>query len=299
MQNIYSHIDENKRKTWFVIIGFILVVTLIGWFLGEYYFEGSALSYVGLALIISGISGFFSYYNSDKIVLAVSKAKELKQEQSPELYHLVENMTIASGLPMPKIYIIEDSAMNAFATGRDPKHAVICFTTGIVEALDKRELEGVVAHEMSHIGNYDIRLMSIVSVLVGSIALIADWFTRGVFYGGGRRRNGGSGGGIMALLGLALIIISPVIATLIKLALSRNREYLADADAALLTRNPRGLANALMKISNDREVLEAANGATAHLFIANPLKGEQGSFMANLFSTHPPVQERIRRLLTM
>uniref|UniRef100_A0A7C4TQ02 Protease HtpX homolog n=1 Tax=candidate division WWE3 bacterium TaxID=2053526 RepID=A0A7C4TQ02_UNCKA len=274
----------------------------MGWFVGEYFFEGSGGSFIGFALIFSGISSFISYYNSGKIVLAISGAKEVLYNNAPDLHKLVENMCIAGGVKkMPKIYIIEDTAPNAFATGRNPEHAVICFTTGILSKLEKRELEGVIAHELSHIANYDILLMSIVSILVGTITLVADWFTRGVFYGGGRRRDSDSGiNGIVVLIGVFFMILSPIIATLIKLAVSRKREYLADASAVMLTRYPEGLANALKKISNDHEVLEAANGATAHLYIANPLKGgAHFGFLASLFNTHPPVEERINRLLSM
>jgi heat shock protein HtpX len=296
--NIYNRIDENKRWTVYIMIGFVAVISAIGYVIGQYFGEGSGTFFLGLALIFSGISGFVSYYESDKIVLAISGAKELKESENQYIHKLVENLCIGSGLPKPKIYLIEDTAMNAFATGRDPQHAVICFTSGIIKGLNKLELEGVVAHELSHIGNYDIRLMSIVSVLVGSVVLLSDWFTRGMFYGGGRKRDR-DGSGILMIVGLALIILSPIIASLIKLALSRQREYLADASAALLTRYPKGLSDALRKISGDREVLEAANGATAHLYITNPLKGNQGGFMAGLFSTHPPVAERIRRLENM
>jgi heat shock protein HtpX len=299
MATLYTNIESNKRQTWIIMILFIAVVSLLGWFLGEYFLEGNGLFFIGFALIFSGISSFISYYNSDKIVLAISGAKEVKKEDSPDLHNLVENMSIASGIPKPRVYVINDSAMNAFATGRDPKNGVICFTTGILQRLEKRELEGVIAHEMAHIGNYDIRLMSIVSVLVGSIALLADFFTRGIFYGGGRRRSDSGGGGILFLLGIIFVILSPIIATLIKLALSRNREYYADSTAAMITRHPKGLADALLKISSDREVLEAANGATAHLYIANPLKGNHAGLMANLFSTHPPVEERVKRLMAL
>ncbi len=233
------------------------------------------------------------------MILSLSRAKEVRYEEAPDLHKLVENMSIASGLPKPRIYIIYDTSMNAFATGRDPQHSVICFTTGILERLEKRELEGVIAHEMSHIGNYDIRLMSIVSILVGTVMLLSDWFTRGVFYGGGRKRSSSSssGGGIFFLVGLVLLILSPIIATLIKLAISRNREYLADATAVSITRYPKGLADALAKLAMDQEVLEAANGATAHLYIVNPirLKGAVSTF----FSTHPPIEDRINRLLQM
>ncbi len=297
MASIYTHIADNKRDTWLIMFLFIAIISAIGWVFGEIY-AGDGLFILGFALIFSGIASFFSYYNSDKIVLALSNAKKVTEAEAPQLHALVENMSIASGLPKPKIYVIEDSAMNAFATGRDPEHGVICFTTGIIQNLEKRELEGVIAHEMSHIGNYDIRLMSIVSVLVGSIALLADWFTHGMFYGS-RRRDSNRGGGILMIVGLVLIILSPIIATLIKMAVSRKREYLADSTAAMITRYPQGLANALRKLSEDREVLEAANGATAHLYISNPLKGGGRSTLASLFSTHPPIEERIRRLESM
>lgn len=297
--SIYDRIDENKRQTVYIMLVFTAVILALAYFFGQYFGGGSGVVFLGYGLIVSGLSTFFSYYYSDKIVLAISGAKEVKESENPYIHKLVENLCIGSGLPKPKIYLINDSAMNAFATGRDPQHSVICFTTGIIDRLDKLELEGVIAHELSHIGNYDIRLMSIVSVLVGTIVLLSDWFTRGVFYGGTRKSNRGEGSGLLMLVGFALIVLSPIIASLIKLALSRSREYLADSTAALLTRYPKGLANALRKISADREVLEAANGATAHLYITNPLKGEQTSFMANLFSTHPPVEERIKRLEAM
>ena len=298
--NMYQHIDQNKRDTIIIVTLFIVVVSAIGWFVGEYFYEGSGVTFLGGALVFSGISGFVSYFNSDKIVLGISGAKEVKFEDASDLHKLVENMSIASGIPKPRIYIIEDSSMNAFATGRDPNHSVICFTTGIVQRLEKRELEGVIAHEMSHIGNYDIRLMSIVSILVGTIMLLSDWFTRGAFYGGSRKRNSdsNSGGSLFFLIGMVLLILSPIIATLIKLAISRNREFLADATAVSITRHPKGLADALMKLGSDQEVLEAANGATAHLYIVSPVKS-LGKAVEGLFSTHPPIQERINRLLQM
>jgi heat shock protein HtpX len=295
--NIYQNIDQNKRDTVVIMVLFIAVVSFVGWFLGQYFFEGSGVSFIGMALIFSGISSFISYYTSDKIVLAISGAQEVSEEEAPKLHKLVENMCIASGIPKPKVYLIEDDAMNAFATGRDPKHGVICFTTGIVSNLEKRELEGVVAHEMSHIGNFDIRLMSIVSVLVGTITLLADWFTRGMFYG--RRKRDSEGSSILFLIGIILIVLSPIIATLIKLAVSREREFLADSTGALITRYPKGLANALKKLARDKEVLEAANGATAHLYITNPLRSNISGFMSSLFSTHPPIEERIARLESM
>lgn len=299
MASIYTHISENKRQTWVVMAGFILVIGLIGYFLDFFYGDGG-LFYTGLAFLFSGFSALFSYYNSDKIVLALSQAHEVSTQEAPQLHDLVENMAIASGLPKPKIYVIKDSAMNAFATGRNPKHSVLCFTTGIVNRLDKRELEGVVAHEMSHIGNYDILLMSVVSVLVGSITLLADWFTRGRLYRRRSRRDS-SEGGLLFLIGLVLVLLSPIIAQLIKLALGRKREYLADSTAAMMTRYPQGLADALKKLAQDREILEAANGATAHLYITSPLRQghEATSWFSKLFSTHPPIEERIERLEEM
>ncbi|HSX39944.1 MAG TPA: M48 family metallopeptidase [Candidatus Saccharimonadales bacterium] len=301
MANIYTDIDQNKRNTVLIVAAFIAVISFIGWFFG-YFFVGDGYTFLGLALIISGITSLISYYNSDKIVLAISNAHPIDEASNQYLYHLVQNLCLGAGLPIPKIYIIDDQAMNAFATGRDPQHASICFTSGIVQGLDKLELEGVAAHELSHIGNYDTRLMCIVSVLVGMVSLLGHWFTRGIFWGGGRRRGSGDSelGGIFMLIGLIFVILSPIIATLIQLAISRNREYLADASGALLTRYPKALASALEKISQDPNILREANGATAHLYISNPFKsGEDGNFFANLFSTHPPVQDRIKRLLSM
>ncbi|HAI62680.1 TPA: zinc metalloprotease HtpX [candidate division WWE3 bacterium] len=297
---MYQHINQNKRDTIIIITLFIAVITALGWFVGEYFYDGAGVTFLGGALIFSGISGLISYYNSDKIVLGISGAKEVKYEDSPDIHKLVENMSIASGIPKPRIYVIQDTSMNAFATGRDPNHSVICFTTGIIQRLEKRELEGVIAHEMSHIGNYDIRLMSIVSILVGTVMLLSDWFTRGAFYGGSRKRssNSDSGGGVFFLIGMVLLILSPIIATLIKLAISRNREFLADATAASITRHPKGLADALKKLAGDKEELEAANGATAHLYIVSPVKS-LGKAVSSLFSTHPPIEERINRLLQM
>lgn len=296
--NIYNHISKNKRETAIIILLFILIVGFIGYFFGELYDPGYGTSYVGIALIFSGFSSFVSYFTSDKMVLAISGARKVEYQDNKYLHDLVDNMCIASGLPKPQIYMINDTALNAFATGRDPQHSTICFTTGIVEALDKRELEGVIAHELSHIQNYDIRLMSIVAVLVGTVTLLSDWFTRGMFYGGRSRRSNRSSeiGALLLVLGLLLVILSPIIALLIKLAVSRSREYLADSSGALMTRNPRALASALRKLAADTEPLEAANGATAHMYISNPLKGQA---LANIFNTHPPIQERIQRLESM
>ncbi|MEI6040587.1 MAG: M48 family metallopeptidase [Candidatus Berkelbacteria bacterium] len=261
-----------------------------------------------IAVVISVVQALVSYYSSDKIALAISQAQEApRKEPYLEIHRLVENLAITAGIPKPKIFIINDLAPNAFATGRDPEHASIALTTGLIDKLDKNELEGVIAHEMSHIGNYDIRLMTMVVVLVGLISLLADFFLRWTWFGGGRKSdnnsdNGGQLQGILMIIGLVLVILSPIIATMIQLAVSRKREYLADATGALLTRYPEGLASALEKISADKEPLEVANKATAHLYIASPLKtdtDEQKGGWANLFETHPPIQDRIKKLRAM
>jgi heat shock protein HtpX len=242
---------------------------------------------------------FGSYWWSDKIVLAMSQAKVVTHENGREIYHIVENLCITAGLPVPKIYIIEDTAPNAFATGRDPEHAVICVTTGILAKLEKTELEGVIAHELSHIGNRDILLSTVVVVLVGFVTLLADWFRHWAFWGGKSRDNNGEGGQLRMILMVAAIVLSilaPIAAVLMQLAISRKREFLADADGALLTRYPEGLARALEKISADQEPLEAANRATAHLYIVNPFKGKK---LSSLFMTHPPIEERVKALRGM
>jgi heat shock protein HtpX len=251
-------------------------------------------------VIFSILMSFSSYWWSDKIVLAMSSAKPVTHESGREIYHLVENLCITAGLPVPKIYIIEDTAPNAFATGRDPEHAVICLTTGIIQKLEKTELEGVIAHELSHIGNRDILLSTVVVVLVGFVTLLADWFRHWAFWGGRRRSNNNEGGGqlqiILMVLAILLSILAPIAAVLMQLAISRKREFLADTDGALLTRYPEGLARALEKISADQEPLEAANRATAHLYIVNPFKGKK---ISSLFQTHPPLEERIAALRGM
>ncbi|MDP2947443.1 MAG: M48 family metallopeptidase, partial [Nanoarchaeota archaeon] len=241
---------------------------------------------------------FISYWFSDKIVLAISGAKPLEHDQNQELYHIVENLCITAGLSLPKIYLINDSAPNAFATGRNPKNAVVAVTTGLLQSLDKTELEGVIGHELSHIGNRDILIQTIVVVLVGAISMIADIFVRGRFFGrkGSNNNEGGQAGVILMIVGLVFMILSPIIAKLIQLAISRKREFLADASSALLTRYPAGLAGALEKISQNPNQIKFANKATAHLYIANPFRGKK---ISNLFSTHPPIAERIKRLREM
>lgn len=296
----YTEVSSNRFKTWVIMLCFAFFVTLVIFIFGSAYgFDTpSALSFSAIALILAGIMNFFAYYNSDKLVMAISQAKQIVKKDNPTLFRTVENLTIASGLPMPKIYIINDSAPNAFATGRDPQHASIAFTTGILSKLNKLELEGVAAHELSHVGNYDTRLMSIVSILVGTVALAADFFLRMAFYSRGDRKNSN---GLFMAIGLMMAILAPIVATVIQLAISRKREFLADASGALLTRHPDGLADALLKIANDHEPLEVANKATAHLYIENPFKDKHRgtSMFANLFNTHPPVRERIKKLRAM
>lgn len=297
--SIYSQISSNQWKTWLIMGLFIVFISTIAYIYGRAM--GDALGLVGIALIISGIMTFSSYYFSDKIILSMSGAKQIQKKDSPELFRTVENLCIGAGIPMPKLYIIKDSAPNAFATGRDPKHAVVCVTTGLQEKLNKAELEGVIAHELSHIRNFDIRVMAVVTILVGLVALLADFFMRSLWFSDNRReRDNGNAQAIFLVIGIALAVISPIIATLIQLAVSRKREYLADASGALLTRYPEGLASALEKISKDREPLEAANNATAHLYIANPFKDKgMKNWFSGLFNTHPPIEERIKILRSM
>lgn len=297
MATLYTQSSKNTKLTWLYITLFLIFIIGVG-----YVFAGamgnSAILYG--AVIFAILMSFGSYWWSDKIVLAMSGAKPVTHDNGRELYHLVENLCITAGLPIPKIYIIEDTAMNAFATGRDPEHGVICLTTGIINRLEKIELEGVIAHELSHIGNRDILLSTVVVVMVGFITLLADWFRSWTFWGGGRRRsNDGEGGQlqmILFILAIVLSILAPIAAMMMQLAISRKREFLADADGALLTRYPEGLARALEKISGDTEPLEAANRATAHLYIANPFKGKK---MSSLFMTHPPIEDRVKALRGM
>jgi heat shock protein HtpX len=294
MRNFFTEIENNKSKTILIIFGFFAFMVFVSYIVSLAMGRGSFVGILGMALIFSGVSSFISYYYSDKLILTMSGAKEVIRKENPEIYNLVENLCIGTGLPTPRIYIIEDTALNAFATGRDPQNGVVCLTTGIISALNKRELEGVIAHELAHIGNYDIRLASIVSVLVGSIVFITDWVSHGIFYSNEEKELNPL---TIAILILTLIA-APIVATLIQLSISRNREYLADATAASMTRYPEGLASALEKITGDKEVLEAANSATAHMYISNPLKNS-GNIIANWFSTHPPSEERIRRLREM
>lgn len=303
MPTLYTHSDANKRKTWFLLSVFFVLIILAGYIFGT---AMDAPEIIYFAVGLSVISSFISYWWSDKIVLAMSDAKPVSFESNKELYRLVENLCITAGLPLPRIYIIDDSAPNAFATGRDPKHAVIAVTAGLLQKLERSELEGVIAHELSHIGNRDILLATIVTVLVGVVVLLADWFRRWTFWGG-KIRNNDKGGYLQWAIMLTAIIFSilaPLFAYLMQFAISRKREFAADADGALLTRYPQGLARALEKISADTEPLEVANRATAHLYIASPFQGKRDgrdkkSFFKKAFMTHPPVEERIAALVGM
>lgn len=302
VRTAWDQVSSNILKTWLIMFLFsIFVVGVVYVFARAWGFDsGSGLSLVGFALIITGIMNFISYFFSDQIVLGVSGAKPVKKTDNPQLYRLVENLGIAAGLPTPKIYIINDSAPNAFATGRNPNHSAIAFTSGILEKLNKQELEGVAAHELSHVGNRDTLLMAVVSVLVGTVALMADFFMRSMWFGGRNRDDRDNNGQIFLIIGIIAAILAPIVATLIQLAVSRRREFLADAFGVLLTRYPEGLENALRKISKDIEPLEVANRGTAHLYIVNPFKGQAAAnFMANLFNTHPPIEARIKALQEM
>lgn len=301
MINIYEQIDSNKRKSLLIILLFIIFVTAVIYIFGRAFGYGPGM--IGLALIFSGITSFTSYYFSDKIILTISGARPANRSKDFNFYTVTENLSMASQIPMPQLYVIEDTAPNAFATGRDPQHAVVCATTGLLSKLDRSELEGVIAHELTHVKNYDMRLMSVVTVLVGIITLLADWFIRASFWGGRNndREEKGSLGPIMTIIAIVLAILSPFIAQLIQLAISRRREFYADAGSVLLTRYPDGLIRALQKISSDKEPLEAANKATAHLYIVNPLRNSHDAIgmFAKMFNTHPPVEERIKALKAM
>lgn len=289
--SLYTLAGRNVRKTWFLFTAFLVIVVALGYWL-SWYFNSPGILY--FAVFFAIFQSALSYWYSDKIALSMNGAHEATSEENRELINIVENLAITAGLPMPKVYIINDSVPNAFATGRNKEHAVVAVTTGILEILNRTELEGVIAHELSHVGNRDILLSSVVVVLVGFISLLSNMFLRARMFGGsGRdREEGGQIGGILVLVGIVLMILSPIIATLIQLAISRKREYLADASGALLTRYPEGLASALEKIGAHSGKMKRANQATAHLFISNPF----GATVQNLFSTHPPIEKRIEAL---
>lgn len=281
----YQLVSQNKTKSLAVIAGFVAFVGATSYLMA--YGFGYGLDVVGGALVLAGLTSFGSYYFSDSIILGLSGARPATREEFFDFYTVTENLCQSQKMPLPRLYVIDDTAMNAFATGRNPQHAVVCATTGLLHRLNRAEIEGVVAHELSHVKNYDILVMSLVTILVGFVALLADWMLRMTAWGGGGKRRNNEGGQIQAIIfvvGLALALLSPIIAQLIQLAISRKREFLADADGVAMTKNPRGLINALQKLGHDREPLEAANKATAHLYITNPLKNFHGgaSWFSNL-----------------
>lgn len=297
--NLYAQAESNIRKTWLYLFFFLILIIAISWVV-SYYLQSPIILYVVVAVSI--LMNFFAYWKSDKIVLSMNKAKEIEKKDNPELYRLVENLSITAGLPIPKIYIINSDQPNAFATGRDASHAVIAVTTGLLSKLERVELEGVIAHELSHIGNKDILLQTIIVVLVGFIVILTNFFFRISFWGGmgGGNRGGGQIKIVIIIVALALAILSPFLAQLIKLAISRKRELLADSSGALLTRYPEGLARALEKIAADPNVLKTANDATAHLYITSPFRGkEKKRWLHKLFQTHPPLEQRVSFLRGM
>jgi len=300
MPTLYTQVESNIRRTWILITGFLILIITLGW-LFSYLLDNHI--FLILAVIIAFIQSILSYWYSDKIVLVMTGAKFIEKRDNPELYRIVENLAITAGLPIPKIYILNENQPNAFATGRDEKHAVIAVTRGLLEKLDRVELEGVISHELSHIGNKDMLLQTVVVVLVGVIALLSNWFLRISFWGRGRRREReerDTSGAILMMLGIIGAILAPIVASLIQLAISRKREFLADASGALLTRYPERLARALEKIAADNNRMRVSNNSTNHLFIVNPLRGEEAkNWIANLFSTHPPIGERIKILREM
>lgn len=292
--NLYNNISNNKRRTAILLGVFLLLVILLGWIFARVY-DMPLILYAAVAISI--IQALIGYYSGDKVALAISGARKIEKRDNPELWRTVENLCITAGLPMPQVYIISDPAPNAFATGRDPKHASLAVTTGLLELLDKSELQGVVAHELSHIGNYDIRLMTVVVVLVGIIALLSDIFVRIRFFGFGDDDNR-QGNGLLMLIGIIAALLAPLIATMVQLAISRRREFLADSSGAMLTRYPEGLASALRKIGAYGRPMRRVSSATSHLFISNPLGNAKVS-LSNLFSTHPPLAARISALTGM
>ena len=298
---MYDQIASNKRRSFLLVLFFLGLVFLVTWAFDQLVGMGRAGIAFAVILALGTTAG--SYYYSDRVVLAMSRARPVEKAEYPYLYNVVEGLALAAGIPAPGCYVNEDTAPNAFATGRNPEHSDDVVTTGLLEKLNRLELEGVVAHEMSHIRNYDVLLQTITVVMVGVVALLSDWMRRSFWWGGTRRHGsdrerGGAAGGLIVALGLVLAMLSPLAAQLIRLAVSRRREFLADASGALLTRYPAGLASALRKIAADKEPLEAANKATAHLYIVNPLK-DLGGAVNRLFSTHPPIEDRIAALEKM
>ncbi len=292
--NLYEQRSSNIHRTWALVLGFLIVVIALGYAISWYY-GNPVILYI--AVFIAFATNFYAYWASDKLVLSMSHARKATREEFFDFYTVTENLAIIAGLPKPKLYVIDDPAPNAFATGRDEKHAIVCATTGLLSMLTRPELEGVIGHELSHIKNRDMLLMTIAVVLAGFVAIVADFFLRMSFYGGGRDTRGGNM--IVLVLGIVGIILAPLAAQLIKLAISRRREYLADASGALLTRYPEGLASALVKISSHNTPMRHKSHATAHLFIDEPFGKPEGksSWIERLFATHPPVEERVKALL--
>ena len=309
MKNIYEVQSANKVKSAVIVALFVIFIFLAAYILTNafgYYmgYQPGGFAFFGIALIISGISSFVSYYYSDKIVLGISGARPATPQEDKLFTQVVENLCIGAGLPKPKLYVIDDASPNAFATGRDPEHAAICATSGLLSKLNRSEMEGVFGHELTHIKSYDTRLMAVVAVMVGLVALLGDWFLRSMWWGGGRRRNNGDGelGAIFIILGIVFAILSPIVGTLIQLAISRRREFMADAGSVELTRQPQDLISALEKISDDPQPMHNANKATAHLYIENPFKKDghgKVAWFSGLFDTHPPISERVKILKNM
>ena len=300
MSSIYTHQSANTRKTWIIMSVFLAFVIVVGWVFAQ-AMQSSAILYGAVAFAFA--MNILSYWYSDKLVLAMTRAREVKKQDAPDLYRIVENLAITAGLPTPRVFIVNDPAPNAFATGRNAEHAAVAVTSGLLERLEKQELEGVVAHELSHIGNKDMLVSTVAVLLVGFVALLSDFFIRWTWFGGGRRgsrEGGGQAQAIFMIIGIVLAILAPIVATLMQLAISRKREFLADASGALLTRYPDGLASALVKISQYPAEMRSANHATAHLFITNPFRAKNSAgFLTKLFMTHPPIEERVKALKNM
>lgn len=298
---MFDDIKKNKRKTFFIISGFIIMITLIVYYLCM-AFDFSGPTAIAIALIFSILSSFVSYYNSDRIILSVTKARPATEEEDRKLVHIFEAIMISSGLPcQPKLYVVDDAQPNAFATGRNPEHAIICVTTGLLEKLDYYELEGVIAHEMGHIRNYDILLSAVVTVMVGFIVMLSDMFSRFSFRHSRRRSSDDDSSSlsiILMLIGLIFLILGPIFAKIMQMAISRKREFMADATAIEITRNPQGLISALKKLDSDSNELKVANNATSHMYIVNPFKNKSSkkTKKAGLFDTHPSIEERIQAL---
>jgi heat shock protein HtpX len=303
-RNFFDEVRSNKIRSICILVFFILFVAFIGAIIGYYYTAGAPGGLLGgiiISCVVAGLYALIVFNTGSSMILSSSNARPITKQEFPHLYHSVEGLAIAAGIPAPKAYVIDDPALNAFATGTNPKNGVVVFTTGLIAKLNREELEGVIAHEISHIKNYDIRVMLLATVLVGALTLLSDILLRTFLFGGSGRGGGNNDNKatiIFIIVGLILVILSPIIGQLIKLAVSRKREYLADASGAMLTRYPQGLANALRKISDNTTPLKSANKATAHFYISSPLRTKKGGFKG-LFSTHPPIEERIKRLEAM